>query len=56
MIVVNCQHCNKQHIVYPDEIANLIRQGKTVIPDCKRKRVFELEEEKFIFTNNISKA
>lgn len=44
MIIVNCPNCGKEHILYPDEIEDLIKGGKTVITDCPCEKLYTVEQ------------
>ncbi len=44
MIIVNCPHCGKEHILYPDELENLIRGRKVVITDCSCGKLYTIEQ------------
>ena len=44
MIVVNCPHCGKQHMLFPNEIEILIRTGKVVITECSCGRMYTVEQ------------
>lgn len=44
MIIVNCPHCGKEHMLYPEKIEDLIRKGKTVIADYPCGRLFTVEQ------------
>lgn len=40
MIIVNCPHCGKQHVLFPSEIERLFKVGKVVIADCSCGRMY----------------
>lgn len=44
MIIVNFPHCGKEHILHPDEINVLIRNGKSVITNCPCRRLYTVEQ------------
>lgn len=44
MIIVNCPHCGKQHVLLPDEIERLFRAGKVVITECSCGRMYTVEQ------------
>lgn len=44
MIIVNCPHCGKEHIINPNEEENLIRGGKAVVTDCDCGKLYTIEE------------
>lgn len=44
MIIVDCPHCGKEHILMSDEIDTLIRSGKVVIIYCNCGRLYTVEQ------------
>lgn len=44
IIIVNCPHCGKEHMVNPDEIEKLIKSGKAVVADCDCGKLYTIEQ------------
>lgn len=43
MIIIDCPHCGKKHILSPDEVERLFRTGKVVV-DCGCGKLYTVEQ------------
>ena len=44
MIIVNCPHCGKEHMVNQDEMDDIVRGGKSVV-DCDCGKLYVIEDD-----------